>query len=111
VRVQVVADQPDRLGRGEVLVDQPPDLAGPVLPRAAVKRRTMGFAVPIGEWFRGDLRPMLRDHLFAADSFAAAHFNRAVVERLVEEHERERVDHSQRLYALLMIELWWRGQK
>jgi asparagine synthase (glutamine-hydrolysing) len=83
-----------------------PDLAAWVF-----KRRKMGFAVPIGEWFRGDLRPMLRDHLFAADSFAAAHFNRPVVERLVEEHERERVDHSQRLYALLMIELWWRGQK
>ncbi len=56
----------------------------------------MGFAVPIGEWFRGELRPMLRDHLFAADSFARAHFNLTVVERLVDEHETQRVDHSQR---------------
>jgi asparagine synthase (glutamine-hydrolysing) len=83
----------------------------PGLPAWVFKRRKMGFAVPIGEWFRGDLRPMLRDHLFAADSFTTAHFNRAVVERLVEEHERERVDHSQRLYALLMLELWWRNQR
>jgi asparagine synthase (glutamine-hydrolysing) len=81
------------------------------LPPWVFERRKMGFAVPIGEWFRGQLRPMLRDHLFAADSFAASHFNRPVVERLVEEHERERVDHSQRLYALLMLELWWRNQK
>jgi asparagine synthase (glutamine-hydrolysing) len=78
------------------------------LPPWVFKRRKMGFAVPIGEWFRGELRAMLRDHLFAADSFASSHFNRAVVERLVEEHEAERVDHSQRLYALLMLELWWR---
>ena len=71
----------------------------------------MGFAVPIGEWFRGELRGMLRDHLFAGDSFASAHFSRAVVERLVEEHEQSRVDHSQRLYALLMLELWWKTTK
>jgi hypothetical protein len=31
-----------------------------------------------------------------------------VVERLADEHETQRVDHAQRLYALLMLELWWR---
>ena len=67
----------------------------------------MGFAVPIGEWFRGELRAMLRDHLFAADGFCRQHFNMKVVERLVDEHESQRVDHSQRLYALLMLEMWW----
>jgi asparagine synthase (glutamine-hydrolysing) len=72
------------------------------------KRKKMGFAVPIGDWFRGELRPMLRDHLFASDSFASQHFNRPVLERLVDEHESHRNDHSQRLYALLMLELWWK---
>jgi asparagine synthase (glutamine-hydrolysing) len=81
------------------------------LPAWVFKRKKMGFAVPIGDWFRGELRAMLRDHLFAGDSFAAKHFSRPVVERLVEEHETSRVDHSQRLYALLMLELWWRGEK
>ena len=78
------------------------------LPSWVFKRKKMGFAVPIGEWFRGELRPMLRDHLFAADAFGRQHFNMKVVERLVDEHETQRVDHSQRLYALLMLELWWR---
>jgi asparagine synthase (glutamine-hydrolysing) len=81
------------------------------LPAWVFKRKKMGFAVPIGEWFRSSLRPMLRDHLFATDSFAAAHFNTAVVRRLVDEHESQRTDHSQRLYALLMLELWWRTQQ
>ena len=78
------------------------------LPAWVFKRKKMGFAVPIGEWFRGELRAMLRDNLFASDSFARQHFDMKVVERLVEEHETQRVDHSQRLYALLMLELWWR---
>jgi asparagine synthase (glutamine-hydrolysing) len=80
------------------------------LPDFVFKRKKMGFAVPIGEWFRGELRSMLRDHLFASDSFASQHFNRAVVERLVGEHEQSRVDHSQRLYAMLMLELWWKNR-
>ncbi len=69
----------------------------------------MGFAVPIGEWFRGTL-PMLHDHLFAAHSFARR-ISTMAVERLVDEHEQHRVDHSQRLYALLMLELWWTMQR
>jgi asparagine synthase (glutamine-hydrolysing) len=81
------------------------------LPAWVFKRKKMGFAVPIGEWFRGELKSMLRDNLFASDSFARQHFDMKVVERLVEEHERQKVDHSQRLYALLMLELWWRTSR
>ena len=81
------------------------------LPAWVFKRKKMGFAVPIGEWFRGELRPMLRDNLFASDAFGRQHFDMKVVERLVEEHEKQAVDHSQRLYALLMLELWWRWHR
>ena len=81
------------------------------LPAWVFKRKKMGFAMPIGEWFRGELRPMLRDHLFASDAFGRQHFDMKVVERLVDEHERQAVDHSQRLYALLMLELWWRTSR
>ena len=81
------------------------------LPASVFARKKMGFAVPIGEWFRGPLRAFLRDHLFAADSFARGHFQMPVVERLVAEHESSRRDHAQRLYALLMLELWWNDHR
>lgn len=81
------------------------------LPDFVFTRKKMGFAVPVGEWFRGELRPMLRDSLFASNSFARGHFNMPVVERLIDEHEQRRVDHSQRLYALLMLELWWQQER
>ena len=77
------------------------------LPAWVFTRKKMGFAVPIGDWFRGPLRGMLRDTLFSTHAFGRAHFDMCVVERLVDGHESKRVDHSQRLYALLMLELWW----
>ena len=81
------------------------------LPPDVFKRRKMGFAVPVGDWFRGSLRSMLRDLLSGPGSFAAGHLNVPAVTRLVDEHERRAEDHSQRLYALLMLELWWRQER
>lgn len=83
----------------------------PDLPSTVFTRRKMGFAVPIGHWFRGQLRPMLHDLLFATNSFAKAYFNLPAVQQLIDEHEQFRLDHSQRLYALLMLELWWQTQR
>lgn len=81
------------------------------LPAWVFRRKKMGFAVPIGQWFRGELREMLHDHLFAKNSFASEHFAPWIIERLVNEHERGRADHFQRLYALLMLELWWKTNR
>ena len=79
------------------------------LPGEVFARSKMGFAVPIGEWFRNELRGMLREMLLAEDSFAAEHFNRGVLEEMIDDHEQRIEDHSQRLYALLMLELWWKS--
>jgi asparagine synthase (glutamine-hydrolysing) len=78
------------------------------LPAWVFTRKKMGFAVPIGRWFRGELRPMLRDSLFASDSLASQWFKKPAIEKLIEEHEQQTADHSQRLYSLLMLELWSR---
>jgi asparagine synthase (glutamine-hydrolysing) len=78
------------------------------LPAFVFKRPKMGFAVPIGEWFRAHLRSMLHDTLLSRDSFAAANLDAITIQRLLREHESTQADHSQRLYALLILELWWR---
>ena len=78
------------------------------LPHAVFHRPKMGFAVPIGDWLKTSLRDMLRGMVGGAGSFAAGQLNSPVVTRLIEEHETGARDHSQRLYALLMLELWWR---
>jgi asparagine synthase (glutamine-hydrolysing) len=77
------------------------------LPPGHFDRPKMGFAVPIGEWLRTDLREMLNDLCNAENSFTSACFDRAYLSRLVSDHEHGRQDHSQRLYAILVLELWW----
>jgi asparagine synthase (glutamine-hydrolysing) len=81
------------------------------LPRWVFSRQKMGFAVPIGDWLRTSLKSMVHDLLLAADAFSSGYFDRRNIETLIHEHETFRADHSQRIYALLMLELWWKSAK
>ncbi len=80
------------------------------LPPAVFRRKKMGFAIPISDWLRTSLRPMLHDLLFAKGSFASTHFQTPALRKLILEHDIGKADHGQRLYALLMLELWHRSQ-
>ena len=74
------------------------------LPASVFSRPKMGFAVPIGAWFRSSLKSMLIDTLHATNAIARQRLSLPVIDRLIDEHLEERADHSQRLYALLMLE-------
>jgi asparagine synthase (glutamine-hydrolysing) len=79
-----------------------------LVPDAILTRKKKGFAMPVAGWFRGALRPMARDLLGTADARTAPLLERAAVRRLLDEHEAG-VDHGERLWNLLVLELWLRG--
>jgi asparagine synthase (glutamine-hydrolysing) len=74
------------------------------LPPNVAARGKTGFGVPLGRWFRSDLREVAHD-LLATDR---GWFRPATVRQLLEEHESGRADHGHRLWCLLMLELWVR---
>jgi asparagine synthase (glutamine-hydrolysing) len=79
-----------------------------LLPPENVNRRKMGFGVPVGQWFRGPLRELLRDSLLSQQSLKRGYFREPEVRRLVDEHLERRADHSFQLWNLVMLELWHR---
>jgi asparagine synthase (glutamine-hydrolysing) len=81
---------------------------GHLLPREVWTRRKMGFGVPLDRWFRKELKEMTHDTLVATDAHSREFFRPDVVSRLLEEHESGTFDHSYRLWALLVLELWLR---
>ena len=82
-------------------------LAG-VLPREVLARPKQGFMVPLARWLRGPLRPFLEDALAPRRVRERGVLEPAAVDRIVREHLAGRRGHGDRLWALLMLELWLR---
>lgn len=77
------------------------------LPKENLARRKQGFGLPIGRWFRGELRPMLDDIVLSDRTLGRGYLWPDAVRRLAREHLAG-VDHTHRLWSLLMLELWHR---
>lgn len=79
-----------------------------VLPEPILSRRKMGFPVPFGSWIRGRFRSLIDDVVLGERARSRSVFDTAFVRRLADEHMAGRVDHSERLWALVNFELWQR---
>lgn len=91
--------------RGKLLLE---DAFGSMIPRSIFTRKKMGFGIPIGAWFRDELKPMVHDTLLADDARIAPYFRRESVARLVRQHESMENNHGYRLWNLLILEKWLR---
>jgi asparagine synthase (glutamine-hydrolysing) len=83
-------------------------LAGKFFPDDFLNRPKMGFGVPVGSWFRSELKDFTRDFLLGETARARGFFDHAYVGQLVREHVDGAADHSHRLWALMMFEAWAR---
>jgi asparagine synthase (glutamine-hydrolysing) len=80
----------------------------PYLPRAVLYRPKRGFGCPIDRWFRAELKDMAYDVLLSQRARQRGLFQPDYVRRLLDEHCTHHFDHHNRLWALLMLESWFR---
>lgn len=79
---------------------------GPLLPDEILTRRKTGFGVPLGAWFRHELRDLTRDVLLSRTAVERGIFRTTEIEALLQTHDTGRRDCSARLWALMCFELW-----
>jgi asparagine synthase (glutamine-hydrolysing) len=94
-----------RRGRSKVILKQ---AFADLIPSSIRQRPKMGFGVPIDRWFRGELKDELRSVLLDPVGQRRGLFRPEAVAVLINEHVEGRRDHAYRLWALLMLELWFR---
>jgi asparagine synthase (glutamine-hydrolysing) len=82
------------------------EVAAALLPPEVLTRRKQGFGVPLGVWFRGNLKGLFADTLLSPRSLQRGYFQHSFVRRLVDEHVSGRRDHTLRLWQLVVFERW-----
>jgi asparagine synthase (glutamine-hydrolysing) len=81
---------------------------GDVLPREILYRTKRGFGAPMGAWMKGALSELLEGAL-SRDSLEARGLLRpGPVAELIEAHRASRIDGTDKLLALLNLEVWCR---
>ena len=91
--------------RGKLLLQ---DAFGSMIPPEIFTRKKMGFGIPIANWFRDELKPMVHDTLLASDSKLSAMMRPEIIAELVRSHEQNEHNHGYRLWNLLILEKWLR---
>ncbi|NOT22631.1 MAG: asparagine synthase (glutamine-hydrolyzing) [Nitrospiraceae bacterium] len=78
-----------------------------VLPERILNRKKMGFPVPVGNWFRGEFRSIVDEYVLSERVRARGLFNHEFVRTLVSRHNAGE-NHTERIWMLLNIEIWFR---
>jgi asparagine synthase (glutamine-hydrolysing) len=76
------------------------------LPNEVNQHGKQGFGIPISAWCRGPLSNWLKQTLLNANEPFKSWFSVPVINRLMDEHQKGKVDHGKRLWALAVLSMW-----
>lgn len=79
-----------------------------LLPEAILRRKKMGFGVPVSKWFRKELKEYVYQILLDERTIRRGYFKRESIQRLLDDHVALRYDHSTKIWTLLFLETWFR---
>ena len=75
-----------------------------VVPPHVLNRRKLGFPVPIRHWLRAEMYDWARQ--IVLDSQTDQYIDRNAVLQLLDDHRDGKLDHSRRIWALLVFMIW-----
>lgn len=82
-------------------------VAARLVPPEVIYRQKMGFGVPIGRWFRGDLKDLVYSTLLSEKAAGRGIFKPDSVKRMLDRHVSFEEDSTHQIWSLLMLELWF----
>jgi asparagine synthase (glutamine-hydrolysing) len=107
--VELAARMPQEVKiRGGRLKHALKEAVSDMLPREIIERKKRGFGTPIGAWLKQELAPLMQDLLSDESVNARGLFQAEAVQTLIAKHEANLIDGTDRLLALMNLEIWAR---
>lgn len=76
------------------------------LPKNILNREKRGFGIPVAQWFRQELKPMLLDIFSPERIKGEGIFNENAVQDLINGHLSGENDNRKELWTLMMFQMW-----
>jgi asparagine synthase (glutamine-hydrolysing) len=76
------------------------------LPASILSRPKMGFDIPVHDWFRGTLRPLLCDVVSRQAIESTGLFRWGAIERIMRRHFERKENLGYQLWGLMVLLMW-----
>jgi len=77
------------------------------LPDIVLSHKKTGFSIPLGEWFRNELKPLALETLSKSKLQAAGILDHIFVDKILMQHMSGYRDHHRLIWLFLMVQLWY----
>ncbi|MGR3912710.1 MAG: asparagine synthase (glutamine-hydrolyzing) [Candidatus Rhabdochlamydia sp.] len=81
-----------------------------IIPPLILKRKKMGFGVPLKDWFCSSLKSWMMTRLLEGELYQMGWFSREGVLNLIQSHLNGEKNHARALFNLLILEEWIRNR-
>lgn len=85
------------------------------IPESIINRKKQGFSAPDESWYRGKNADYIKELLLSQNTLSTKYIQREFIEKVVNEHLQEGINHRLLIWSLMNFEWWCRiflkGQK
>jgi asparagine synthase (glutamine-hydrolysing) len=78
------------------------------VPEKILNRKKQGFSAPDESWYRGENANYVKDLLLNKDAVSFEYIDRKYVERIVDEHMNNKINHRLLIWSFMNFEWWCR---
>ncbi|MEZ5307137.1 MAG: asparagine synthase (glutamine-hydrolyzing) [Pyrinomonadaceae bacterium] len=78
-----------------------------LIPQNIINRPKKGFGMPVADWLKGYLNPLMHEMLSPSRLIIQDLFNYEYIQQLMREHEQGIANHYKQLWTLLIFQLWY----
>jgi asparagine synthase (glutamine-hydrolysing) len=82
-----------------------------LVPGLVLEKPKEGFSIPMKHWLCTSLKPMMLDLLSKETIQRHSYFDHKVVAKWTQEHLEGRANHSHRLWALMVFQMWHHNER